>query len=619
MTTRIAKLSTQVANQIAAGEVVERPASVIKELVENSIDAGATHIRVDIAEGGVKRIRVSDDGLGIVAADLPLALARHATSKIVSADDLDGVGSLGFRGEALASVASVGRVRLTSRSQSEPDANLLEIHGGDLVADGPAAHPVGTTVEVSDLFFNTPARRKFLKTERTETKQIELVLRRLALANLPVAFELTQGGRAILQLPAGSPEQRLTAILGKDFVANSVVIEENRGQIRLHGWVGLPTFSRSQTDQQYFFVNERVVRDKLVAHAIRQAYRDVLFNGRHPVFALYLELPPQSVDVNVHPTKHEVRFRDARAVHDFIFGTLNRALRDQRPVQGESTPDTHLQPFGSADASAQGDGLRQSNLAPPIHRQHGMTFTRSTSEAPSIEQLVHNYTHGQKEDQPQGHSHTHAHSQGHPHVPIESEGDGPPLGYAVAQLHGVYVLAQNASGLVMVDIHAAHERITYEAFKQQFAQDGAALVQQRLLVPVALDVATSDAELVESNAAALADLGLVVERTGPSSIAVREVPALLANGDVQQLALDVLADLATFGQSSRLADHRDDLLATMACHGSIRANRSLTLPEMNGLLRQMEVTENAGQCNHGRPTFVQYSLAELDRLFLRGQ
>lgn len=613
MTSRITKLSTQVANQIAAGEVVERPASVIKELVENSLDAGAKHIRVDIAEGGVKRIRVSDDGGGIVAADMSLALARHATSKIVSADDLDGVASLGFRGEALASVASVGRVRLTSRAQAEPEANLLEIHGGELVADGPAAHPVGTTVEVSDLFFNTPARRKFLKTERTETKQIELVLRRLALANLDVGFELTQGGRAMLQLPAGSPEQRLTAILGKDFVANSVTIEESRGQIRLHGWVGLPTYSRSQTDQQYFFVNQRVVRDKLVAHAIRQAYRDVLFHGRHPVFALYLELPAPSVDVNVHPTKHEVRFRDARAVHDFIFGTLNRALRDQRPVQGESTPDAHLQPF-TAPAGNAGGGASSGTL----HQQPGLHFATSANPAPSVEQLVHSYSHAH------GHSHGQAPQQNFVSPTLDGDagaeqGDGPPLGYAVAQLHGVYVLAQNASGLVMVDIHAAHERITYEAFKQQFAQADGALVQQRLLVPVALDVASSDAELVETHGAALAELGLVVERTGPSSISVREVPALLADGDVQRLALDVLSDLATFGQSSRLADHRDDLLATMACHGSIRANRSLTLPEMNALLRQMEVTENAGQCNHGRPTFVQYSLAELDRLFLRGQ
>lgn len=634
MTSRITKLSVQVANQIAAGEVVERPASVIKELVENSIDAGATHIRVDIAEGGVKRIRVSDDGVGIVAADLSLALARHATSKIVSADDLDGVASLGFRGEALASVASVGRVRLTSRALTEPTASLLEIHGGELVADGPAAHPVGTTVEVSDLFFNTPARRKFLKTERTETKQIELVLRRLALANLGIAFELTQGGRAVLQLPAGTPEQRLTAILGKNFVANSVTIEESSGQIRLHGWVGLPTFSRSQTDQQYFFVNGRVVRDKLVAHAIRQAYRDVLFHGRHPVFALYLELPAQSVDVNVHPTKHEVRFRDARAVHDFIFGMLNRALRDQRPVQGESTPDAHLQPFSSlglasggasGGAITQNDSLGHSNLT-SLTRQQGLTFARSNSPAPSIAQLVHNYTHD-----PSRHSIQAQEPGSAGEINDAEQAEGPPLGYAVAQLHGVYVLAQNASGLVMVDIHAAHERITYEAFKQQFAQDdgsqdgsqsgsqSGSMVQQRLLVPVAIDVATSDAELVETHAAALAALGLVVERTGQSSIAVREVPALLANGDVQRLALDVLADLATFGQSSRLADHRDDLLATMACHGSIRANRSLTLPEMNGLLRQMEVTENAGQCNHGRPTFVQYSLAELDRLFLRGQ
>ena len=595
---RIAELSPTVANQIAAGEVVERPASVIKELLENSLDAGATRVRIVTEAGGVKRLQVADDGCGIHPADLSLAVHRHATSKIRGSDDLDGVSSLGFRGEALASIASVAKVRLTSRTADADTATCIEVHGGRLLGKTPAAHPVGTTVEVSDLFFNTPARRKFLKTERTEQTQIEQVVRRLALANPEVSFSLQQSGRAELHLAANAGAQRLGALLSKNFLEHAVTIDAARGDLRLHGWVGAPTHSRGQADQQYFFVNGRVVRDKLVAHAIRQAYRDVLFHGRHPVFVLYLEITPTAVDVNVHPTKHEVRFRDARAVHDFIFGSLNRALRDVRPEAAVAAP-------AAQTAQTANIGMQ-------------LSLPQAAGAGPSLPQLLSQAA--QNPDMP-SHDFIVAEAGSDPAAaPAAADPDGdttPPLGYALAQLHGVYILAQNAQGLVLVDMHAAHERITYEGFKAQ--QADAAIVQQRLLVPVALDVAVSDAQLIETHGAALAELGLVVERSGHASIVVREIPALLAAADVPALLLDVLGDLNTFGQSQRLQDRSQDLLSTMACHGSVRANRRLSVPEMNALLRQMEVTPNAGQCNHGRPTYVRYSMAELDRLFLRGQ
>ena len=590
---RIHPLDDFVANQIAAGEVVERPASLVKELVENSLDAGATHIQVQTELGGVKRVMVRDDGRGIEADDLRLALAPHATSKIDKAEDLLSVSTLGFRGEALASIASVARVAISSRVAEADHGSMLEVHGGREVGFGPRAHPLGTSVEVLDLFFNTPARRKFLKAERTEHNHVDQVLRRASLGHFDVSFELSQGAdRAPLVLPAGDPERRLARVLSEAFVTRSVIVDELAGDFRLWGWVGLPTHSRSQADQQYFFVNDRAVRDKLVAHAIRQAYRDVLFHGRQPVFALYLELGPGGVDVNVHPTKYEVRFRDARSVHDFIFSTLNRALREVRPGMvpapvAEVDSPAGIEVGGYAADPVQGRlGLRSDRHAgpPPLHA------------APTGLSLAEAFA---AYDAPDGGKQI------------------PPMGFALAQLHGVYILAQNEHGLVLVDMHAAHERITYEKLKQQSALNS--VPQQRLLVPIAVDVSEAEADALAEVADMLAAIGLVVDRSGPQSVTVREVPALLAGGDAAHLLRDVLSDLMEFGSSERIRDSQDDLLSTMACHGSVRANRQLSIAGMNGLLREMEHTDNAGQCNHGRPTFMVQSMGDLDRLFLRGQ
>jgi DNA mismatch repair protein MutL len=480
---------------------------------------------------------------------------------------------------------------MTSRTRDEEAGCFLEMLGGRRQAAGPRAHPVGTTVEVADLFFNTPARRKFLKTERTEANHVELCLRRLSLGHFDVAFDLAIGGKR-LRLPAGAAEQRLRSVLSAEFVNRSVAIDEQRHSLRLTGWVGLPTVSRKQTDQQYFFVNGRVVRDRLVAHAIRQAYRDVLFHGRHPVFVLYLEIPPAEVDVNVHPTKHEVRFRNARDVHDFIFASLARTLRDVRP--GAVPPPTSV--------------METATSAYQIESQPGLGLNdpprQFASERPGV-----------------------YHSPVRSSLATASSADVPPLGYALAQLHGVYILAENAEGMVIVDMHAAHERVTYEKLKVALAAEGVAT--QRLLVPVALDTTEREAELAEIAASEIASMGLVIDRTGTNSVTVREIPALLAGGDVENLARDVLGDLSARGDlelddahrsdSQEVLNRRDDLLATMACHGSVRANRQLSVDEMNALLREMECTENAEQCNHGRPTFYVKALKDLDREFLRGQ
>ncbi|MFU8814126.1 MAG: DNA mismatch repair endonuclease MutL [Pseudomonadales bacterium] len=613
MSARIHELGILVANQIAAGEVVERPASLVKELVENSLDAGARSIRVSTELGGVKRVTVRDDGDGIHADDLRLALSAHATSKITSAEDLLGVASLGFRGEALASMAAVARVKITSRAVGADMAYAIEVEGGAERSFGPAAHPQGTTVEVADLFFNTPARRKFLKTERTEQNQVDQVIRRVALGRFDVAFELVQGaGRSGLTLPAGPPEARLARVLSGEFVERAVVVDESRGELRLHGWVGQPTQSRSQADQQYFFVNGRVVRDKLVAHAIRQAYRDVLFHGRHPVFVLFFELPPGAVDVNVHPTKHEVRFRDARAVHDFVFGNLNRALRGVRPQPADvavaplpgALPIAAVGPAGPFRV-AQVPTQSRLGWAEDAERLAPGSFAQAVAEQRARNPLAALADPAAADPFPAG------------RAASAASGELPPLGYALAQLHGVYILAQNAQGLVLVDMHAAHERITYERLKAQLADSE--VPRQRLLVPVVLEVAEADADLVEELADDLAAFGLVLDRSGLQSVTVREVPALLARGDMAQLARDILADCQEYGSSQRLAARQEQLLGTMACHGSVRAHRSVTLAEMNALLRDMERTDNAGQCNHGRPTYLVQSMADLDALFLRGQ
>ena len=587
MTGRIRPLSEFVANQIAAGEVVERPASIVKELVENSLDAGASSIRVDIEQAGVKRIRVRDDGLGIHADDMPLAVARHATSKIAAAADLGEIATMGFRGEALASVASVARLAITSRLRDADSAWCLEVAGGEQLAHRPAAHPPGTTVEVTDLFYNTPARRKFLKTERTESAHVQDAYRRIALANPGVSFELTAGARTLDHLTPGSSADRVGAVFGERFLSESTRIDESGGGMRLNGWIGLPTYSDGRPTRQRFFVNGRPVQDRLATHAVRQAYRDVLFHGRHPVFVLFLTLDPSMVDVNVHPTKSEVRFRDSRDVHDFVFGKLSRALRDMRPG-----PTVTYRTDDRPDASAKGQRTF------PFGHGEGRAV-----DSTSLAGLFHEQDRGlELEDRAE--------------LPESSTGT-PPLGYAVAQIHGIYILAENEQGLVIVDMHAAHERITYERLKTQLL--GGAVDRQRLLVPLALDVSTTEADLIEARAGELEELGMAMERNGPASVVVREVPALLFDTDIEQLARDVLADFAAFGGSDVLIERQERLLAGTACHASIRANRRLSIAEMNALLRDMETTENAGQCNHGRPTFVIQPLDALDRLFLRGQ
>ncbi|GGY75647.1 DNA mismatch repair endonuclease MutL [Marinobacter zhanjiangensis] len=637
-------LSPRLANQIAAGEVVERPASVLKELLENALDAGARRVDVDIEQGGARLLRVRDDGVGIPETELPLALSRHATSKIATLDDLEAVASLGFRGEALASISSVSRLTLTSRTEEQEAASRVEVEGRDMDARvSPAAHPVGTTVEVRDLFFNTPARRKFLRTEKTEFGHVEEVLRRQALGRFDTGFTLRHNQKVVHSLrPAETEldhERRVGSLCGQKFIDNAVVIDAEATGLRLRGWVALPTFSRSQADLQYFFVNGRVIRDRLVAHAVRQAYRDVLYNNRHPAFVLYLDLDPANVDVNVHPTKHEVRFRDGRLVHDFIFRTLHRALADVRPDDhfrgavaqslGREGGDPGMQPAampggqpagipgGSAGAPAsggyggyQGNGPAQSS---PWAARDQMAFYQSLSEGGGPAHADASAPVAEPRPYPQ----TRPTPAMGASAAVEGENGEPPLGYAIAQLHGIYILAQSRQGMIIVDMHAAHERITYERMKR--ALDAEDLTSQPLLVPVSVAVSQKEAGLAEDYAGELATLGLVVERIGPETLAVRQLPALLRGADAEQLLRDVLADLIANGSSDRVEAQTHELLGTMACHGSVRANRQLTIPEMNALLRDMEATERSGQCNHGRPTWTLVTLPELDKLFLRGR
>lgn len=603
-------LEPRLANQIAAGEVVERPASVVKEAVENSLDAGATRIEIDVESGGTRLIRIRDDGTGIDGDDLALALARHATSKIDSIGDLEAVQSLGFRGEALASIASVSRLTLTANTEaSSVQGQQAFCEGRDMsVAVKPAPHPRGTTLEVRDLFYNTPARRKFLRTEKTEFGHLHEVVKRQALSRPEVTFVLRHNGKQTLQLNAAVSEaelrRRVATVCGTDFAEHAVVIERQAGPMRLWGWVAEPTFSRSQADLQYFFVNGRVIRDKLVSHAIRQAYRDVLFHGRHPAFVLFLELDAAGVDVNVHPTKHEVRFRDSRSVHDFLFGTLSRALADVRPGQPAPTepatgseerafqPGMNLASGGSPTLLGQGDQILSAVGASSHRFDGGSSGQMSRWREPALSRVP----------QPEF---------------AQEPAEIPPLGFAVAQLHGIYILAENQHGLVLVDMHAAHERITYERLKQ--ARDGSGITRQPLLVPLTLAVSSREAAIAEEQSGELASLGLLIEATGEESIVCRELPAALKDADAEALVRDVLGDLLEFGTSDRIASSLDELLSTLACHTSVRANRRLTLPEMNALLRDMEETERSGQCNHGRPTWVQLGMSELDKLFLRGR
>ncbi|HEX2667535.1 MAG TPA: DNA mismatch repair endonuclease MutL [Gammaproteobacteria bacterium] len=589
----IRELPPQLVNQIAAGEVVERPASVVKELLENALDAGATRVEVEVEGGGARLMRVRDDGGGIPKQELPLAVARHATSKIASLEDLERVATLGFRGEALPSIGAVARLSITSRTQDSEHAWRLEGDGhGRYAEPAPAAHARGTSVEVRDLFFNTPARRKFLKSEATEFGHLDTAVRRIALARHDLDVQLRHNGRPVLALHAASDlpgiERRLKELVGSEFIGQAFHIEQQAGGLRLTGWLARPTFSRSQADLQYFYVNGRVVRDKLLAHAVRQGFHDVLFHGRHPAYVLYLKLDPARVDVNAHPAKHEVRFRDSRLVHDFVFRTVQEALAATTPQpQGAGMPAS-----GGSAMWPMAPGYRPAGLDP---QQMPMQVAETLAAYAQL----------------------HADGATLP-VAAPAQGSGvPPLGYALAQLHGIYILTAAPDGLILVDMHAAHERITYERMKAALEQGS--VVTQPLLVPITLAVSRREADLAESAVTMLAAGGFVVERRGPESLAIREVPALLAKEDVAALLRDLLADLAEHGESRRVDESLERVLATSACHTSVRAHRELTLAEMNALLRDMERTPRADQCNHGRPTWTRLTLPELDRLFLRGR
>ena len=632
---KIKLLSPRLANQIAAGEVVERPSSVIKELLENSLDAGATRLEIDVEEGGIKLMRVRDNGGGIDKDDLPLALSRHATSKIYELDDLEAVATLGFRGEALASISSVARLALISSTNEESAGWQVVAEGRDMETQlSPAPHPRGTTVEVRDLFFNTPARRKFLRTDKTEYTHLEDVVKRLALSRFDVAFNLRHNGRAIYSWRAGDSqleqERRVAQVCGPAFMENAVHIDIERGPLRLWGWVALPTFSRSQADLQHFYVNGRAIRDKLVSHAVRQAYQDVLYHGRHPAFVLYLELDPSTVDVNVHPTKHEVRFRDNRSVHDFIYSSLHHALAKVRPEDtlakrelGEGDDETvGINPFALSSARpiqgiAAGEfkgqesiGFRAptaNNYSPSYQANYQSHYQPTAINPGAVREQMASY----------GDLHRPANPTATFTLPESGSEDIPPLGYAIAQLKGIYILAENAQGLIVVDMHAAHERITYERMKESFACGG--IQTQPLLVPESIAVSEKEADCAENFYDIFKSLGFELQRAGPETLLIRQLPVILNRAKVEQLVRDVLSDLIEHGSSERIQHHINEILGTMACHGSVRANRKLTIPEMNALLRDMEATERSGQCNHGRPTWLLQSLDDLDKLFMRGQ
>ena len=599
-------LNDELINQIAAGEVIERPASVVKELVENSLDAGAARIDVELERGGCGLIRVRDDGIGIKPTEIGLALARHATSKITSLDDLERVATLGFRGEALPSIASVARLWLTSRSNEAEHAWCVEARDGALTSPSPASHPPGTSVEVRDLFFNVPARRKFLRAESTEYQHVLRMLERLALSRFEVGFSLAHNGKSVWSLPPTRSEAerraRVAALCGEDFAAHVIELRHESGQLRLTGWIALPTFSRSQSDLQFAFLNGRFVRDKLIASAARLAYQDVLFGGRFCAYVLYLDLDPTLVDVNAHPQKLEVRFREARSVHDFMFRTLERALAETRPT-------------AASPGSASLEGLRLGERAhgfAPSQQRFALPERPAAGAIEGYWQLLSGDA-GKREVQDGAESGSLAL---HDERGGRAGEDAPPLGFAVAQLHGVYILAQTAEGLVLVDMHAAHERVMYERMKRLLSGETA---QQHLLMPNILKVTPAQAEAADAHAAEFAALGFALTRLAPDQLALRGVPSLLAGDDPADVIRDVLSDLAETGHSRRVEESINRRLGTMACHAAVRAQRTLSIAEMNALLREMERTDRADQCNHGRPTWVRLSLGDLDRLFMRGR
>lgn len=586
---KIHLLDSQLANQIAAGEVIERPAAVVKELIENSLDAGARSIEITLEKSGTQLIRVRDDGEGIDKEDLPLTVQRHATSKIQSLNDLEQITTLGFRGEALASMLSVSRLTLNSRAATAPMGWCIRGEGEIFNAAEPIAHPQGTTIEIRDLFFNTPARRRFLRSEKTELLQIEETIKRIALSHFAVEFKLIQQQKLIWHLPQAHTqierEQRVAIICGNTFIENAIWIDAAATGLKLSGWISLPTFSRSQGDLQYFYVNERVVRDKILLHAVREAYHDVLYNDRHPALVLYLNVEPQSVDVNVHPTKHEVRFRDSRLVHDFVLRSIQEALCEIRPDHSHLAPTKPKINYPNT--------APQKNLSLQIREQ--VTAYQQMHEVASAIVPEAVTISDKKLDVPSEH----------------------PLGYALAQLKGIYILAENAQGLVIVDMHAAHERVLYEKIKNEYQQQQ--LMTQGLLIPVVIDLNEQENFYFEQHAEILQKLGFQFDRIGPKAIALRQVPLFLAKLSIAQFVHDVIADLIIQEKSQRGEELLEHILATMACHGSVRANRLLTISEMNALLRAIETTPHSSQCNHGRPTWTQINLTELDQWFWRGR
>ena len=662
---RIAALPDHLVNQIAAGEVVERPANALKEIVENSIDAGATAIEVELAGGGIRLIRVSDNGGGIHPDDIELALHRHATSKIKTLNDLEHVASMGFRGEGLASIASVSRLTLTSRQDGSAHATQVKAEDGKLSSPTAAAHPVGTTIEAAELFFNTPARRKFLKSENTEYAHCATMLERLALAHPHIAFSLKRDGKQVFKLPAQSLHERIAAIVGEDFQAASLEIDSGNGALRLYGAIAKPTFAKGKTDKQYCFVNHRFVRDKVMLHAVKQAYRDVLHNALTPAFVLFLDLPPEAVDVNVHPTKTEIRFRDSQQVHQLVFHTLNKALADTRADLTESVGNAgevlheitgirpaatssenepsgfHPNPTASSEnifaaapsthapeprnAFGSGKTAPMPYQAARTPQQRSLSLRESRAALNTYAELFKNSAADEADielaqfEQARFGTTSATSSENPAHTfSDDPKPELPPLGFAIAQLLGIYILAQAEDSLLLIDMHAAAERVNYEKMKRQRQENGN-LQSQRLLIPVTFAASHEECAALADHADALAGFGLELSDMGGNTLAIRAVPAMLGKADVVSLAKDVLGELAQVGSSQTIEEHENHILATMSCHGSVRAGRQLTLPEMNALLRDMENTPRSNQCNHGRPTWVKLTLKELDALFLRGQ
>ncbi len=607
---RIEKLTPLLANQIAAGEVIERPASIVKELVENSLDAGATQIDLEIEQGGVRLIRVRDNGSGIHKDDLPLAVSRHATSKIYTSEDLAQIATLGFRGEALASIGSVSRLSITSAQAKNTGWEIL-VGGTDVETVSPAPHPQGTTVDVRDLFYNTPARRKFLRAEKTEFEHIDELIKRLALSHFTVGFTLKHNQKLVRQYYPAHKEkekiERLSALCGPAFVESAVHIEAVGAGMRISGWIALPTYTRSQADTQYFYLNGRMVRDKLVIHALKEAYQDVLYRDRYPAYVLFLEVLPTSVDVNVHPTKHEVRFRESRLVHDFIFQSIHNALAEAKPgteaiitLQPE-TADISTIPAQQSSCGHQHGATTSNSYRAPAPRPAPISypsFTRKEAQPVKVQEQLAIYRDLTTETQPETKA-------------------VPPLGYALGQVQGIYILAENAKGLVMIDMHAAHERIVYEKMKTAISKQQVPV--QALLMPLSIALSEREADCVEQFPEVFSEFGFSVARMGKEAIVVREVPHWFADGPVEQLVRDIISDLISQGKSQRSQEALHRLLGTLACHSAVRAHHKLNITEMNALLRDMEKTDHSGQCNHGRPTCVELSMDDLDKLFMRGK